>query len=509
MKKNFSVNIGGRVFNIDEDAYERFNNYLSRLKAYFATEQGCDEILADIESRIAELLEQKRPSASGIITLDLINEVIAGMGEPDQFANQETADIPPSQGTRVSGKLFRDPDNRLIGGVAAGIAAYFKIDPTWIRILFAISTFTYAIGVIVYIILWLILPEARTTSERLEMQRRMINIDTLREEINSAGTGLRKTGNSLLHSIGSILRFFTEIITHVFRLLLQVIRLAGGATLILLVLTMFVGLSLAYLIREPFHTGMYHLDNISLGQVFAWIMPGPSVLWLAYLASILVVIGIAGLFIYLGLRMLFKWPPMRWQIMGVFGVLILAGLITGGGAVYQYSRSTNETATKSQLQVFPYQQKLIRLELTPDNPDLFWKPLEGGDPAVRSKMALGDIQFSIRPAKDSLFITQIRQAASFQESIASDYLENLEYEFTLKDTLLSLNPYFSFPKADGMHHQSMEMIIGIPVNTLVRLNEDINWRCNHRDFLYRNDEGGDYIMTGSGLKPVEKEMEKQ
>ncbi len=365
MKKNFSVNIGGRVFNIDDDAYERLNNYLANLRRHFSADQGCEEILGDIEGRIAELLEQKVSAGNSIITLSLINEVINSMGEPDQLSGQEAESRYRSFDGKSSGKLFRDPDNRLIGGVAAGIGAYFKIDPTWVRILFVLFTFLYAVGAIIYVILWLIIPPARTSSERLEMQRRLINIDTLREEVLSAGSGIKKTSNSLLQSLGKFLRFLTEIVTHVFRLILQLLRLASGAFLLLLVLGMFVGLSLIYIIREPMNTGQYFFENTTVANLFSWLMPGPSILWLAYIAIGLVALGLAGILIYLGLRLLLKWPPVQWQVFGVFGLLIVAGLICGGGAIYQYSRSTLETASDSKVEAFPYNQKLIHLSMAP------------------------------------------------------------------------------------------------------------------------------------------------
>ncbi|MBK7031472.1 MAG: PspC domain-containing protein [Bacteroidales bacterium] len=326
MKKNFSVNIGGRVCNIDDDAYERLNSYLSSLRSFIATEQGREEIIADIESRIAELLEQKKTQGMSIVTLQHINEVISSMGEPDQLSGNESDESSKEPREKTTGKIFRDPDNRQVGGVAAGIAAWFGIDPIWIRILFVILTFVYLIGGILYVILWLILPEARTTSERLEMQRQIINIGTLRNEVASAGAGLKSTSNTILRSFGKILRFLTEVVSHVFRLLFKVIRIASGAFLIFMVLAIFTGLSLSYIVRETFHTGMYHLDTTTLANMFAWFIPGESVRWLAYMAIASFVIGIAGMFIYLGIRLMLKWPPVRWQILMVFGMLILAGL---------------------------------------------------------------------------------------------------------------------------------------------------------------------------------------
>ena len=187
MKKNLSVNICGQIFNIDDDAYERLNIYLAGLRQFFLKDAGHEEIMADIEMRIAELLEQKKGQNSPIITLQHIEEVIAGMGEPEQLSDEGPSAAADAARIKTSGKLFRDPDHRQIGGVAAGIAAWFGIDPLWIRLFFVAIVLFYGIGAILYFILWIILPVARTTSERLEMQRQIINIGTLRNEVKSAG----------------------------------------------------------------------------------------------------------------------------------------------------------------------------------------------------------------------------------------------------------------------------------------------------------------------------------
>ncbi|NVO18721.1 MAG: PspC domain-containing protein [Bacteroidetes bacterium] len=500
MKKNFSVNIGGRVFNIDDDAYERLNNYLNNLRLFFATDPGREEIIADIEGRIAELLEQKKTQGFSITTLEHINEVIASMGEPEEVSGKEK-EGPAHQQSRTPGKLFRDPDHRQVGGVAAGIAAWFGIDPAWIRIGFVVLTFFYGIGVILYLILWLILPQARTTTERLEMQRQTINIDNLRNEVASTGKGLQRTSNSVMHSFGKILRFFTEVITYLFHLFLKVLRLAGGAFMVLLVLAIIIGLGLTYIIRDTFSTGFYHLDSITQADVFSWLIPGTSVLWLAYLAIILFVLGIAGMFIYLGLRLMLKWPPIRWQILVVFGVLILAGLVFGGGAAYQYSRSMAERASNSKVDVYATKSHQIHLTMASMDLDQYWKPLGETDFSKHSQEVLGEMQLSIRPAPgDSVIITAIREASSYRENMAATYLESISYTYSYQDTLITFNPYFSIPKSEGMRHQTLELILGIPVNTVVRLDDNLAWKVNFRDFNDNGNGGGEYIMTSSGLK---------
>ena len=501
MKKNFSVNIGGRIFNIDEDAYERLNLYLNNLRNFFANEEGREEIISDIESRIAELLEARKTSESGIITLEHIIEVISSMGEPDQLSGEDKSTTHNQEFAKPSGKLFRDSHHHLLGGVASGIAAYFGINTVLMRLIFVALTFFYGIGAFIYVILWIILPAARTTSERLEMQRRMINIDTLRDEITSTGAGLKNTGNTVLNSTGKLLRFITEILTHIFRLVLKVIRIAGGAALLLLAPALLIGLSTAFLIHEPFHTGYYHLDNTNFMSFVDWALPGPSTQWLAYISAMLILVGLTGLLIYLGLRLMFKWPPFRWTIFGLFGLLLIAGLISGGGTVYQYSRSVSAKASKTELKMMALKSPSLHLIFTGDNPDYFWKPINGQDISKTIQDVLGEVSISVRPASgDSLTFALLREASSYSEDRASEYLDKLSYSYQYQDTLLMLDPYFRFPKSEGLHNQHVELILGIPLNKSIRIDEDMAWKINFRDFVDERGQSGEYIMTAAGLK---------
>lgn len=501
MKKNFSVNIGGRIFNIDDDAYECLNNYLARLRNFFAADQGSDEIISDIEMRIADLLDQQKENGQQIISLKHIEDVIASMGEPSQLSDSETEKTAYTPGIKTRGKLFRDPDNRQIGGVAAGIAAWFGIDPVWVRLIFAAFTLFYAVGIIVYVVLWLILPVAQTTSEKLEMQRQSININTLRNELASAGSGLQKTGNTVLQSAGTLIRFVTEVIARVFSLLVKVIGRLAGLALLLFVIAMFIGISAASLVREQMNMGDYQLNTTTVVHALQWLVPGPDVRWLAYISLILLVLALTGLLIYAGLRLLVKWPPLRWQIIIVFVLMLVTGILAGVAAVFQYSRSSEQVGSITKRQSIVMKKKLLHLASGPNEYDQYFMPLAGDTIPGNMKYALGQISLSLRPVPaDSLFVTGIRSASAWQESQAAGYAANIAYSYSLGDTLVTLNPYFMFPHSDGMRYQKLNIIVGIPVNTEVIIDEPLSWRTNYSDFIDNERNGGTFIMTASGLR---------
>ena len=202
MKKNISINISGIIFHIEEDGYERLKEYLESINKYFSTFDGSNEIIADIESRIAEIFLSKLTEDKQVITLEDVTSLIATMGGIQDFQaveeevvataiedteeeiieeetiEEEHEEAKGSAAHEPKKKLYRDKKRRLLGGVAAGIAYYFSIDPLWIRLIFIVLLFdvfiTFAIGGIViigYIVLWIVLPESDTLEEDKKLKK--------------------------------------------------------------------------------------------------------------------------------------------------------------------------------------------------------------------------------------------------------------------------------------------------------------------------------------------------
>lgn len=189
MNKVENINIGGVVFHVDDDAYEKLKGYLRQINRHFKNTKGGDEIIIDIEARIVELFQQKLKDGKEVISLDDVNEVIAIMGKPSDFEEDVEEEYFGDPDVKQLGRkrLFRDIDNRMIGGVCSGLGAYFRLDPIWFRVAFIVATLS-GVSILVYLILWLIIPPARTVSEKLEMNGDPVTIDniekTIREEMN-------------------------------------------------------------------------------------------------------------------------------------------------------------------------------------------------------------------------------------------------------------------------------------------------------------------------------------
>ncbi|MFM2268818.1 MAG: hypothetical protein RL757_2259 [Bacteroidota bacterium] len=179
MNKIFNINLGGFAFSIDDDAYEMLQHYLGTLRQHFSKSEGCDEIMGDIESRLAEIFNESRANQQTIIGVSNIKSAIQIMGTPEDFGietdenAQKTAENAAHTGGGIptARSFFRDGEDKIIGGVSSGLAAYFGIEnPIWVRISFVFFAFLGFAGVLVYLVLWVMTREALTSADRLAMR---------------------------------------------------------------------------------------------------------------------------------------------------------------------------------------------------------------------------------------------------------------------------------------------------------------------------------------------------
>ena len=198
MKKIVNINLGGYPFTIDVDAYEKLEEYFSSLERYFSGFENPHEIIFDIEVRMAELFKENA-GTHAILSMKDLKEVISILGTPEDFAkedienkefsstgqnqNKSTKRTKNSNNYRVGKKLFRDPDNKIIGGVCAGLAKYLGIeDPIWVRLFFILLLFS-GISPLFYIIMMIVIPKAKTELDKKEMRGEPIDIDTIARSI--------------------------------------------------------------------------------------------------------------------------------------------------------------------------------------------------------------------------------------------------------------------------------------------------------------------------------------
>jgi phage shock protein PspC (stress-responsive transcriptional regulator) len=192
MKITVSVNLGGYSFNIDEDAYSELKRYLKNLEIHFAGEESSSEILSDIESRMAELFRARLTSYKQVINIADVNEVISIMGSPEDISDNEGPSRKEKFSTPGPHRMYRDPDKRIIGGVCSGMGAYWDIEPWIIRVIFIALVMAGGLGILIYLILYIVLPEAKTTAQKIEMKGAPVNIHNIKESVKTEFNNVRK-----------------------------------------------------------------------------------------------------------------------------------------------------------------------------------------------------------------------------------------------------------------------------------------------------------------------------
>ena len=209
MNKIFNINLGGYPFTIDDDAYHKLDKYLSTIKKHFSTSEGCDDIISDIESRIAELFNEHL-KGQPIVSMREVDKVISIMGTPEEFgaaANEAFSDeeetTQRSHKYRTGRRLFRDPDEKVIGGVCSGLAAYFGVnEPVWMRLFFVLLLFT-GFAPIIYVVLWIAVPEAKTSADKLSMKGEKIDVTNIARKVEEEINHLADTINEMAKDFGS------------------------------------------------------------------------------------------------------------------------------------------------------------------------------------------------------------------------------------------------------------------------------------------------------------------
>lgn len=342
MKKTLTVNLGGTVFHIDEDAYQLLDKYLSNLRIHFRKEEGSEEIMDDFEMRISELLTERVRLGYEVITIQQVEEVIKRMGKPEEIFEDEEKGRPHeetsthnTQETRtqtVKKRFMRDPDNRILGGVAGGFAAYMDWDPTPVRIGLFLLMFFYGITIPIYFLLWIIVPMARTATEKLQMRGESITIENIGKTVTDGFEKVSSHVNDYINSdkprstFQKIADAFVEILGFVLKALLILI---GIVTLPPLIFALFIVIIVIIAVLLGGGFGLLHgLFPFADWGVFASL---PQSALIIGTVSAILTIGIPLLLIVFAIGSQFfnmkpLTPSMRWVLVILFVVAFLINI---------------------------------------------------------------------------------------------------------------------------------------------------------------------------------------
>lgn len=527
MKKTFTINISGIIFHIDDDAYSKLNSYLSSIKRHFNNLNGKEEVIADIESRIAEILQAKLTDNKQVIGVEDIDEVIVIMGQPSDFADDEDDSTEPSQAHQHSYKrLYRDSENKMIGGVASGIAAYLHTDPLWIRILFIISLFT-TLGLFIYVILWIALPEAFTTTERLEMKGEKVNISNIEKSIKDEFDKLKGKINDLTQQAKETVKkksgvpktFFEDIL----ELFINITKVFFKGLVILLgIIILLTGLGLVLgFIGLFFNHGFFFFDDAHIG-----IFPAYRLIDIFLSSSGNLGLLKVGLFffigipvimlIYAGIRLIFGFEKIRHLGLTMFILWIMGLIFTLTFSFKVFQNFKYEVDDKEE---FAIEQPSTN-EIYLDTRNLDRKSYSYYEDYItiddfeivitREGYLINQVRLEITESyNDQLMLIKHSSARGRTGFDAKIRAEKTIYQFEQDDNKLYFNDYYMISNGVDWADQKLWLELKVPIGTTIHLSDDMYRMLKHRSrYYYYSWSDRIYMMTEDGLEKIE-EIDKE
>jgi phage shock protein PspC (stress-responsive transcriptional regulator) len=487
MKKTINVNIGGMMFHLDDDAFDKLKLYLDTLKSKFSKMEGGDEIIDDIESRIAEIFKEKLGDQREIVSIDNVNEMITIMGDPSAYMDEATetthttAEIPPV----VKRRLYRDPEKRVIGGVCSGFAAYLNVDPWLVRALVIALVVFGGVSFFLYFIFWIAMPKAVTTADRLMMKGKKVNINSIEESVkkewNETKSGIRNVGASARSSsfIKGIGKFF-RISIGVFLIFFSALILAG----------------FIWSMLSPSAT--IHMEDLHLslreGTDLIFDSFGEKVL--AYIAAWLVVVVPCVVSIYLGIRAILQFKhKLRYVMLGSF-LLWVIGVIMGIYTIVTIAEKYKMEANIKDNPALTINDSTIIVSTFGSD------QIKGYD---LKDLPIHNIDFDIiKNTKDSfpsIEITRFSQGKDKQ--IAFNLAQKINYAYQIDSNRITLASYFMIEKDDKFRGQHVDIKLMLPVGYKVYLakgtEEVINDIRNIQNVWDRHMPEHTWTMTKEGL----------
>jgi len=542
MEKALTININGSIFHINEDAYIKLKTYLEKLSRHFGTNPDEKEIMQDIESRISELFLQKiKDENKDIITVVWVNEIISIMGKPEDFEDGENEDKnqKPSSDKKIKHKMYRNPEDRLLGGVCSGTGAYLNISTLAIRLLvFLLFVLTGGFIVILYIFFWIVLPKAKTTAQRIEMRGKeptVSNIEnSIHEEVKDIKDNYKNFQKSDSYKNGKekISRFGTILISFLKAIIKITIVLAG-------LFFMFIGISGILVLLLVLLFGAQLITFLPFWGVSGPDLNLPEITNFFTNPGIAIAISIAILFfliipligiIFAGTKIIFHYRSNnRLIIISGLTIWIIAIIIIISIGFSQTSNfikgktATNITTTSNSSSSINYDNDLtsfndslnnskystLYIHLTPDSNSKY-KGKHFNKTRIRTKNGqmiwIAEPKFDIeKNSKNKLALT-IQKSCRGKGNKAKKNLEQIKYNYSLKDSILFLDPYFSIKEGTGWNDQVLKITLKIPEGKSVFLSMDISniiYDIKNTSNTWDGDMVGRYWkMTADGLSEI-------
>ncbi|MGP8217234.1 MAG: PspC domain-containing protein [Bacteroidia bacterium] len=536
MKKTINISLGGIVFHIEEDAHQKLSAYLDAISDSMQGSEGKNEIMADIEARIAELLQPKVNDFKQVITIAEIEEIISTMGSPEEFAtgNAETKKEEPlntgEKGRYQYGqrRIFRDPDDKVLGGVCSGLAYHFGIDPIWLRLGFGLSIFLGGFGFLLYILLLIIIPKARTAAEKLEMRGEPVDVNNIRKIIEedmqdfkrrarNFGDDMknwrrRSRGQQFERNVGDFFASFGHglgsligaVVKGILLFIGFILVIVFASLLVALVLSLWTGMNIVHI---EAHDG--HMINYSAQSFFNMLdINGWERNMLLTGVFLFIGIPLLGLIVRFVRAMIGRKRPFQWFTVtaSILWTAAWIFMIIGIASVSKHFSVTDHESDEAMF-TLPRSANTMYLKMA--------ERIGDEDVSVRidslnfymsdDDIFRGSPSLCIAASPDTNFYLMMKRSgrgANMDE--AKESANSIAYSFAAHDSVLELSPYYQIVEGKPWRRQKLEGLLEIPLGKAVVFPEGIDHIiCATVHHKHRHLGGHKWIMTKNGLESAE------
>src|SRR5690606_28246879 len=509
-----NINLAGIFFHIDEDAYLKLQRYLEAIKRSFTDSQGRSEIIADIEARIAELFSERVVNDKQVVSIKQVDEVIAIMGQPEDYlVDDEIFEDDPKKHTssKTTKKLYRDKDNSYIAGVAAGLGHYLGIDAVWVRLLWVLLTLgSGGTFIFIYILFWILVPEAVTTAEKLTMTGEPVNISNIEKKIKDGienvtdtvknvdyekyGNKIKSNSKSFFDTLGDIFMFFLKLFAKFFGILLIISAAAGLFAVIVSAISLG---STSFV--QPWW--MDYPEALNMASIPIWV--GSLLLFLCF--------GIPLFFLlYLGLKILIEnlksiGRIAKFTLLGLWLVSLIALISIG----IKYAAEFSKEASVLQSEEFylqPTDTLQVRMQAGKfgnnsdgmHNHDGFEIVYNEND---QKTLLLKNVNLYFKTTTDTIASIEIEKQSRGKDYLAAkEFAQKIEYGYSLEGNTLLLDNYILTHPENKYHNQKVNITVYLPEGSFVNPNK------NTRYFLeYHKDNVVHYNHTDHVLQIVKED----
>ena len=497
MNKTININLAGIIFHLDEVAYEKFKTYLSNVKTALGKEESGEEIIADIEARIAEIFHLRmKENGRQVVGLPDVEFIIETLGQPEAFVDEIEGEG-PQKSAKETRRFFRNQDEKVMGGVCSGIGAYFDIDPVWIRVLFLILLFFTGIGFITYVILWAAIPEAKTTAQKLQMRGEAVNLNNIEklftkvEDYTSSEkikSGVNSFVSFVVNGIGSVFSF-------VFKFIGVLLAIFGALIAFVLIITL-LGIFGSTWNFEGFNFLSFNGYIYGLDGAQAIFGGGWRLLALRAGTLLTLLLPLFALVVFLAKifgRELTNSKLLSFSGIASFIVGLILIFISAGSLITDFRERATETdqITLSGLSFD------ITADILQDDQGFFFDVED-------ELLHIENVRFNIEATRSSTASLELKHAASGRNhSEARARAQSFDYPSAQDGEALRLSEYFTVPKESLYRGQDLKVTLRLPVGATVYLDESIeNIMYDIRNVQDMSDDdmlGHLWEMTPEGL----------